>query len=283
MKNYSYTVVDGEVYYRENSRMVKPELNATATERVKGMVALRDCVQKLIGQQLDGFISDDTIRRTQADLNELYDNFTAKYGLINSRGNALAFSDDSSYYLLCSLEVLDEMGQLARKADMFTKRTIKQNTVVTSVDTASEALALSIAEKAKVDLPYMAQLTGLTEEKLVQDLQGVIFLDVGSIPPEDLSPVSFDLNRFGYVTADEYLSGNVREKLRNTEIIANFLPVEQRQRILPNIEALRRTQGFGRFGDRSAAGRYMDWIGVYSGVHGGTAGAAVLSQTQYTG
>ena len=242
VKNYSYTVVDGEVYYRENSRMVKPELNATATERVKGMVALRDCVQKLIGQQLDGFISDDTIRRTQADLNELYDNFTAKYGLINSRGNALAFSDDSSYYLLCSLEVLDEMGQLARKADMFTKRTIKQNTVVTSVDTASEALALSIAEKAKVDLPYMAQLTGLTEEKLVQDLQGVIFLDVGSIPPEDLSPVSFDLNRFGYVTADEYLSGNVREKLRNTEIIANFLPVEQRQRILPNIEALRSAQ-----------------------------------------
>ena len=242
VKNYSYTVVDGEVYYRENSRMVKPELNATATERVKGMVALRDCVQKLIGQQLDGFISDDTIRRTQADLNELYDNFTAKYGLINSRGNALAFSDDSSYYLLCSLEVLDEMGQLARKADMFTKRTIKQNTVVTSVDTASEALALSIAEKAKVDLPYMAHLTGLTEEKLVQDLQGVIFLDVGSIPPEELSPVSFDLNRFGYVTADEYLSGNVREKLRNTEIIANFLPMEERQRILPNIEALRSAQ-----------------------------------------
>ena len=242
VKNYSYTVVDGEVYYRENSRMVKLELNATATERVKGMVALRDCVQKLIGQQLDGFISDDTIRRTQADLNELYDNFTAKYGLINSRGNALAFSDDSSYYLLCSLEVLDEMGQLARKADMFTKRTIKQNTVVTSVDTASEALALSIAEKAKVDLPYMAQLTGLTEEKLVQDLQGVIFLDVGSIPPEELSPVSFDLNRFGYVTADEYLSGNVREKLRNTEIIANFLPMEERQRILPNIEALRSAQ-----------------------------------------
>ena len=242
VKNYSYTVVDGEVYYRENSRMVKPELNATATERVKGMVALRDCVQKLIGQQLDGFISDDTIRRTQADLNELYDNFTAKYGLINSRGNALAFSDDSSYYLLCSLEVLDEMGQLARKADMFTKRTIKQNTVVTSVDAASEALALSIAEKAKVDLPYMAQLTGITEEKLVQDLQGVIFLDVGSIPPEELSPVSFDLNRFGYVTADEYLSGNVREKLRNTEIIANFLPMEERQRILPNIEALRSAQ-----------------------------------------
>ena len=242
VKNYSYTVVDGEVYYRENSRMVKPELNATATERVKGMVALRDCVQKLIWQQLDGFISDDTIRRTQADLNELYDNFTAKYGLINSRGNALAFSDDSSYYLLCSLEVLDEMGQLARKADMFTKRTIKQNTVVTSVDTASEALALSIAEKAKVDLPYMAQLTGITEEKLVQDLQGVIFLDVGSIPPEEFSPVSFDLNRFGYVTADEYLSGNVREKLRNTEIIANFLPMEERQRILPNIEALRSAQ-----------------------------------------
>ena len=153
VKNFSYTVVDGEVYFRENSRMVRPELNTTAKDRVRGMVELRDCVQKLIGQQLDGFVSDTAIRETQAELNVLYYKYTDKYGLINSRGNALAFADDSSYYLLCSLEVLDEEGNLARKADMFTKRTIKQNTVVTSVDTASEALALSIAEKACVDMP----------------------------------------------------------------------------------------------------------------------------------
>ena len=125
VKNYSYTVVDGDVYYRENSRMVKPDLNATATERVKSMVELRDCVQKLIALQMDGYVTDETIRQTQHELNDLYDNFTAKHGLINSRGNALAFADDSSYYLLCSLEVLDEDNNLKRKADMFTKRTIK--------------------------------------------------------------------------------------------------------------------------------------------------------------
>ena len=149
VKNYSYTVVDGNVYYRENSRMVKPDLNAAAMERVKGMVELRDCVQKLIGQQMDGYTPDEVIRQTQRELNELYDNFTAKHGLINSRGNALAFADDSSYYLLCSLEVLDEDNNLKRKADMFTKRTIKPSEVVTSVDTASEALAVSIAEKTE--------------------------------------------------------------------------------------------------------------------------------------
>ena len=170
VKNYSYTVVDGEVYFRENSVMVKPDLNATARERVKGMVELRDCVQRLIAQQMDSFESDMTICKTQQELNVLYDAYTAKYGLINSRGNALAFSDDSSYYLLCSLEVLNEDGELERKADIFTKRTIKPHEVVTSVDTASEALALSIAEKARVDLPYMAQLTGLPEEKLAEDL-----------------------------------------------------------------------------------------------------------------
>ena len=199
VKNYSYTVVDGDVYYRENSRMVKPDLNATATERVKGMVELRDCVQKLIGQQMDGYVSDETIRQTQHELNELYDSFTAKHGLINSRGNALAFADDSSYYLLCSLEVLDEDNNLKRKADMFTKRTIKPHEVVTSVDTASEALALSISEKACVDLGYMSQLTGKDEETLVGELAGVIFHD----------PVKQE-----WQTADEYLSGNVREKLR---------------------------------------------------------------------
>ena len=199
VKNYSYTVVNGDVYYRENSRMVKPDLNATATERVKSMVELRDCVQKLIALQMDGYVTDETIRQTQHELNDLYDNFTAKHGLINSRGNALAFADDSSYYLLCSLEVLGEDNNLKRKADMFTKRTIKPHEVVTSVDTASEALALSISEKACVDLPYMSQLTGKDEETLVGELAGVIFHD----------PVKQE-----WQTADEYLSGNVREKLR---------------------------------------------------------------------
>ncbi len=207
VKNFSYTVVDGEVYFRENSRMVRPELNTTAKDRVRGMVELRDCVQKLIGQQLDGFVSDTAIRETQAELNVLYDKYTDKYGLINSRGNALAFADDSSYYLLCSLEVLDEEGNLDRKADMFTKRTIKQNTVVTSVDTASEALALSIAEKACVDMEYMSSLTSWDEETLAKELSGVIFKDFIGMPD----------GKYIYRTADEFLSGNVREKLRKYE------------------------------------------------------------------
>jgi adenine-specific DNA methylase len=159
VRNFSYTVVDGELYYRQNSIMTKPDFNATAKERAKGMVELRDCVQKLISQQMDGFISDETIRQTQAELNTLYDGFTAKYGLINSRANALAFAEDSSYYLLCSLEELDEDKNLKRKADMFTRRTIRAHEAVTSVDTASEALALSISEKACVDMEYMC-LTG---------------------------------------------------------------------------------------------------------------------------
>ena len=199
VKNFSYTIADGEVYYRENSRMVKPDLNATAKERVKGMVQLRDCVQKLIGQQMDGFISDDTIRQTQRELDALYDSFTAKYGLINTRANNLAFSDDSSYFLLCSLEVLDEENNLKRKADIFTKRTIRPHEAITSVDTASEALALSISEKACVDMEYMAQLSGKSQEELVDELTGVIFFD----------PVERE-----WQTADEYLSGDVREKLR---------------------------------------------------------------------
>ncbi|NCE77063.1 helicase SNF2, partial [Anaerotruncus sp. X29] len=158
VKNYSYTVVDGAVYYRENSRMVRPDLNATAEARVKGLVELRDCVQKLIAQQMDSFVSDTAIRETQAELNRLYDAFSAKYGLINDRGNRLAFADDSSYYLLCALEVIDDDGHLKQKADMFTKRTIKPHQAVTAVDTASEALAVSIAEKAEVDMAYMAEL-----------------------------------------------------------------------------------------------------------------------------
>ena len=222
VKNYSYTLVDGEVYYRENSVMVKPDLNATAKERVKGMIELRDCVQSLISQQMDGFISDMTIQQTQRKLNRLYDTFTDKYGLINARANSLAFSDDSSYYLLCSLEILNENGDLERKADIFTKRTIKPHEVVTSVDTASEALALSISEKACVDMHYMAQLSGKSQDELIDELNGVIFLDP---------------TRGNWQTADEYLSGNVRQKLRQAEAAAVDAPG-----YAPNVEALRQAQ-----------------------------------------
>ena len=223
VKNYSYAVVDGEVYYRENSVMVKPSLNATAKERVKGLAELRDCVHRLIDLQM--WESDDiSIRAEQQRLNRLYDRFTEKYGLINSRGNALAFADDSSYYLLCSLEVLDDedKAKLKSKADMFTKRTIKQQRSVDSVDTAAEALALSIGEKACVDMAYMSQLTGKSEEDLIDELNGVIFLD----------PVYGN-----WQTADEYLSGNVRQKLREAEQAAQDSPG-----YLPNVEALRQAQ-----------------------------------------
>ena len=234
LKNYSYTVVDGDVYYRENSRMVKPELNATATERVKGMVELRDCVQKLIGQQMDGFVSDATIRETQRELNDLYDKFTAKHGLINSRGNALAFADDSSYYLLCSLEVLDEDNNLKRKADMFTKRTIKPSEVVTSVDTAAEALAVSIAEKARVDMEYMSSLTGKSEDELASDLRGVIYMDFNRKPD----------GSYTWRTADDFLSGNVREKLAYYQKALDLLPEDanHRNEIADNVEALKMAQ-----------------------------------------
>ena len=222
VRNFSYTVVDGELYYRQNSIMTKPDFNATAKERAKGMVELRDCVQKLISEQMDGFISDETIRQTQAELNTLYDGFTAKYGLINSRANALAFAEDSSYYLLCSLEELDEDKNLKRKADMFTRRTIRAHEAVTSVDTASEALALSISEKACVDMEYMSKLTGKSQDELINELNGVIFLD----------PV-----RGEWQTADEYLSGNVRQKLREAAQAAQDSPG-----YLPNVEALRQAQ-----------------------------------------
>ena len=223
VKNYSYAVVDGEVYYRENSVMVKPNLNATAKERVKGMAELRDCVHRLIDLQM--WESDDlSIRAEQQKLNRLYDRFTEKYGLINSRGNALAFADDSSYYLLCSLEMLDDEDKtkLKGKADMFTKRTIRQRQSVTGVDTAAEALALSIGEKARVDMAYMSQLTGKSEDDIIDELNGVIFLD----------PVYGD-----WQTADEYLSGNVRQKLREAENAAVDSPG-----YLPNVEALRAAQ-----------------------------------------
>ena len=220
VKNYSYTVVDGEVYYRENSRMVKPELNATAAERVKGMVALRDCVNELIALQMDEYSAESRIQEAQAELNRLYDAFSAKHGLINERANRLAFSDDSSYYLLCSLEVLDDDGKLERKADMFHKRTIKQQRSVDSVDTASEALAVCIGEKACVDLDFMASLMGGSEKipQIVEDLKGVIYKEPNSGP--------FDLEdggehwAKGWQTADEYLSGNVRQKLRTAQRVA---------------------------------------------------------------
>lgn len=208
VKNYSYTLVAGEVYYRENSRMVRPKLNSTAMERVKGMIALRQCVGELIAIQMDSYTTDGEIQQKQTELNGLYDAFTQKYGLINDRGNRLAFSDDPSYYLLCSLEVLDEDGKLERKADMFTKRTIRRAKSVTSVDTASEALAISIAEHAKVDMPFMAHLTGKTRETLAADLRGVIFPLPESVDED---------GQLQYVTADEYLSGNVRQKLRQAQ------------------------------------------------------------------
>ena len=233
VKNFSYTVVDGEVYFRENSRMVKPDLNATATERVKGLVELRDCVQELIAYQMDNY-TDDVILRQQAELNRLYDAFSERYGLINSRGNALAFADDSSYYLLCSLEVLDEEGQFERKADMFSKRTIKQHTAVTSVDTASEALSVSISEKACVDMEYMSALTGKDEETLATELRGVVFLD---FTPE---PGGLHI----YRTADDFLSGNVREKLHKYQRIMEGLAPDDPlyPTVVANVEALQAAQ-----------------------------------------
>jgi len=209
VKNYTYTVVDGQVYYRENSLMVRPDLSAVAEARVRGMVSLRDCVQELIALQMDPATPDSAIRDQQAELNRLYDAYTAKYGLLNSRGNAQAFSDDSSYYLLCSLEILDEDGNLRRKADMFTRRTIRPAQAVDHVDNASEALALSIAEKAGVDMAYMEQLTGQTRDELASQLQGAIYRLPESAGDEPC-----------YVTADEYLSGNIRSKLASARLAA---------------------------------------------------------------
>ena len=228
VKNYSYTVVDGAVYFRENSRMVRPNLNATAEARVKGLVGLRDCVQRLIDLEMDAAAPEAAIQGQMAELNRLYDDFSAKYGLINDRANRLAFADDSSYYLLCALEVLDEDGKLERKADMFSKRTIKPHEAVTTVDTASEALAVSISEKACVDMAYMEQLTGKTSDELAAELQGVIFRVPGQAEPD---------GRPHYVTSDEYLSGNVRRKLRQAQRAA-----EQDPAFAVNVEALTAAQ-----------------------------------------
>ena len=221
VRNFSFTLVDGRVYFRENDRMQPASVSMTAENRIKGLIQIRDCVRKLIEYQTEDY-PEEMIRTEQENLNRLYDAYTAKYGLINSRGNYLAFASDESYFLLCSLEVLDDEGNFKRKADMFTKRTIKPHREITSVETASEALALSIGEKARVDLPYMEQLTGKTQAELVQDLQGVIF----KVP--NCEPVS-------YVAADEYLSGNVRNKLTVAELAAKNDP-----ELAVNVEALKK-------------------------------------------
>lgn len=226
VRNFSYTLVEGKLYYRENSRMNPVEVSKTAESRIRGMIGLRDCVRTLLEYQTEDY-PESVIRQQQAELNDLYDRFTHDYGLINSRGNAIAFDQDSSYFLLCSLEVLDEEGGLKRKADLFTKRTIRSHRPAERVDTAVEALALSIGEKARVDMAYMGQLTGKDEDTLFADLQGVVFLnpDYGEKGGEK------------YLPADEYLSGNVRRKLAEVRAKAETEP-----QYLPNVEALEKVQ-----------------------------------------
>ena len=229
VRNFSYTVVDGKLYFRENSRMNPVEVSMTAENRIKGMIAIRDCVRTLIEYQTEDY-SDAEIQAEQARLNELYDDFSKKYGLINARANNSAFSSDSSYCLLSSLEVLDDEGNFIRKADMFSKRTIKQKVTILSVDTASEAYALSLAEKAKIDMPYMMELTGKSEQELFEDLKGVIFLNPMHTSDDDGRPK--------YLPADEYLSGNVREKLEWARRNAELYPEDYAE----NVRALEAVQ-----------------------------------------
>ena len=262
VKNFSYTVADGQVYYRENSLMHPVEVSVTAENRIRGMIELRECVRRLIEYQTEGY-PDEDIHAEQEKLNALYDRFTAKYGLINSRGNKLAFSEDSSYCLLCSLEVLDEQGSLKRKADMFTRRTIRPHVAVTSVDTASEALAVSIAEKARVDMDYMAEISGKAPEELEKELAGVIYRDIRCAEnPEDILPSLADLGRYPFVTADEYLSGNVRRKLRMAKAFLEAAPAEQKETARRQVEALEAVQpqdlGAGEIGVRIGA----NWVPI---------------------
>ena len=224
VRNFSFALVDGKIYFRENNQMTPAKVSMTAENRIRGLVEIRDCVRRLIQYQTDDY-PEEMIQTEQKNLNRLYDAYTAKYGLINSRGNYLAFASDESYFLLCSLEVLDDDGKFKRKADMFTKRTIKPHREVTFVETASEALALSIGEKARVDLDYMAQLVGRTQEEIIKDLRGVIFQVPLSEPAK-------------YVTADEYLSGNVRAKLITAKAAAQDNPeyavnVSALERVIP--------------------------------------------------
>ena len=221
--------------------MVKPELSAAARRRIVGMVELRDCVYRLIDDQMRD--DEAAIAEEQETLNTLYDAFTAKFGLINSRENSNVFSQDNSYYLLCSLEVVDEDGKLKRKADMFTKRTIKPHQAVTHVDTAAEALAVSIGEHACVDLTYMARLTGKVEDVLERELSGVIFRDIQCEEQADWIPAAHtDLKKFRLVSADEYLSGNVRRKLRMAKAMYEALPDGEKHKIRANVEALEAAQ-----------------------------------------
>ena len=229
VRNFSFTVVDGKIYYRENSRMNLVDVSATAESRIKGMIAIRDCVRTLIEYQTEDY-PDADIKAEQEKLNRLYDDFSKKYGLISARANNSAFNSDSSYCLLASLEVLDDEGNFLRKADMFSKRTIKQKVTVQSVDTASEAYALSLAEKARIDMPYMSQLTGKTEQELFEDLKGVIFLNPMHTSAEDDRPK--------YLPADEYLSGNVREKLAIAKRSAELHPEDYGE----NVRALEAVQ-----------------------------------------
>jgi len=224
VKNFSYTVVDGKVYFRENSKMYPQELAITTENRVRGMIELRDCVRKLIDLQINDY-PDEDIKKEQLKLNDLYDKFNKKYGLINSRANSIAFSNDSSYFLLCSLEILNENGELERKADMFSKRTIKPHIEITKVDNTNEALIISISEKAKVDMDFIMGLTGKTEEEIVNDLEGDIFL------------IPTDGNEKKYVTQDEYLSGNVRKKLKEAEYYNSINPIYE-----SNIKYLKEAQ-----------------------------------------
>ena len=262
VKNFSYTIADGQVYYRENSLMHPVEVSVTAENRIRGMIELRECTRRLIEYQTEGY-PDEDIAAEQQKLNALYDSFTAKYGLISSRGNKLAFSEDSSYCLLCSLEVLDEQGSLKRKADMFSKRTIRPHVAVTSVDTASEALAVSISEKARVDMDYMAELSGKSPEELEQELAGVIYRDIRCAEnPEDILPSLADLGRYPFVTADEYLSGKVRQKLRMAKAFLEAAPAGQKETVRRNVEALEAVQpqdlGAGEIGVRIGA----NWVPV---------------------
>lgn len=262
VKNFSYTIADGQVYYRENSLMHPVEVSVTAENRIRGMIELRECVRRLIDYQTEGY-PDEDIAAEQQKLNALYDSFTAKYGLLNSRGNKLAFSEDSSYCLLCSLEVLDEQGNLKRKADMFTRRTIRPHVAVTSVDTASEALAVSISEKARVDMDYMAELSGKSPEELEKELAGVIYRDIRCAEnPEDILPSLADLSRYPLVTADEYLSGKVRQKLRMAKAFLEVAPDNQKETARRNMEALEAVQpqdlGAGEIGVRIGA----NWVPI---------------------
>ena len=242
VKNFSYTVVDGDIYYRENSIMTPIELSDNAKGRVAGMVELRQIVNELIQQQLNDF-PDEDIKASQAKLNATYDAFTAKYGLINDKKNARLFDDDSSYYLLCSLENLDENKNLKSKADMFTKRTIRPHEPVTQVDTASEALAVSLSEKAQVDLGFMSELSGKSEDELVQELSGVIYRNVRcGLTPEEISPAQLDLAAYPYVTAEEFLSGNVRKKLRMLQALQAALPAEKKDALAGYLSAMEAVQ-----------------------------------------